>query len=136
MSPRSSDAPGSTDESREKDGIEQAVTHIHQSQTPIIVAGSGVDTDDAVAAVKQLAELLHTPVLTTTSGKGVFADDHPLSMGCISRLGAAQEVLSQSDLLLSIGARFTEFDTGRFSLKMPAQHVQIDDSPAHTGFPL
>ena len=113
----------------------EAITLINQSRTPVIVAGSGVDTDDAVASLKHLAELLNAPVLTTTSGKGVFADDHPLSMGCISRLGAAQEVLAQSDLLISIGARFTEFDTGRFSLKVPAQHVQIGQSLEHAGFP-
>ena len=135
LAPCGTAAPGCADESPKTDEIEQAVTHIHQSRTPAIVAGSSVDTDDAVAALKQLAETLHAPVLTTTSGKGVFADDHPLSMGCISRLGAAQEVLAHSDLLISIGARFTEFDTGRFSLKAPAQQVQIDQSPEHVGFP-
>ena len=126
-------APGSTD--KPSGEIVEAITLISQSRTPVIVAGSGVDTNDSVATLKHLAETLSAPVLTTTSGKGIFADDHPLSMGCISRLGAAQEVLVQSDLLISVGARFTEFDTGRFSLKVPAQHVQIGQGPEHAGFP-
>jgi len=99
------------------------------------VVGSGVDTEEAVSAVRKLAEALQSPVLTTTSGKGAIADDHPLALGCISRLGVVQDVLLESDLLISIGARFTEFDTGRFTLKPPAQHLQIHYDPSHTGLP-
>src|SRR5262249_37322803 len=77
------------------------------------------------------------PVFTTTAGKGMFAADHPLSLGCISRQGTVQQVLSESDLLLSFGARLTEFDTGQFRLKLPAQHLQAveDAASAGTRFP-
>jgi thiamine pyrophosphate-dependent acetolactate synthase large subunit-like protein len=51
----------------------------------------------------------------------------------MSRLGAVQELLEQSDLLISVGARLTEFDTGRFSLKFPPTHIRIVDSPAYPG---
>src|SRR5205823_9505622 len=97
--------------------LANAIAQIEQSRKPVIVVGSGVDTEEAVSAVRKLAEALQSPVLTTTSGKGAIADDHPLALGCISRLGVVQDVLRESDLLISIGARFTEFDTGRFSLK-------------------
>jgi thiamine pyrophosphate-dependent acetolactate synthase large subunit-like protein len=80
-----------------------------------------------------MAERLQAPILSTTSGKGMIADDHPLALGCISRLGAVQEVLEQSDLLVSCGARLTEFDTGRFSLRLPQKHLQIVDDPSYPG---
>jgi 5-guanidino-2-oxopentanoate decarboxylase len=103
--------------------IAQCAQQIAASQKPVLLLGAGARKHRA--SIQQLAEQLQSPVFTTTSGKGMIAADHPLSMGCISRLGAVQDVLLQSDLLISFGARLTEFDTGRFSLKLPAQHVQV-----------
>lgn len=111
----------------------KAIEQIEQSHKPVLVLGSDV-TVEAGAAVQRLAEVLQAPVMTTTSGKGVIADDHPLAMGCISRLGAAQELLLQNDLLVSLGARLTEFDTGRYTLKFPARHVQIEHDLTHAGW--
>jgi thiamine pyrophosphate-dependent acetolactate synthase large subunit-like protein len=122
-----------TNESRSLNEIAKAIRQISQSQKPVLVIGADVITGDAGTSVQKLAEALQAPVLTTTSGKGAIADDHPLSAGCISRLGVAQELLLESDLLISIGARFTEFDTGRFSLKAPAQYIQIEQDLAHVG---
>src|SRR5262249_21732216 len=76
---------------------------------------------------------LQSPILSTTSGKGIIPDDHPLAFGCISRLGAVQDVLNESDLLISFGARLTEFDTGRFGLRLPAQHLQLVEDAAYAG---
>ncbi len=122
-SPRISVASDPRAGQTQKDHLSRALAEIARSHKPVIVAGSGVSSATAVASLRKLAERLQSPVLTTTSGKGVFADDHPLAMGCLSRLGAAQELLLQSDLLISVGARFTEFDTGRYTLKAPPQHL-------------
>jgi acetolactate synthase-1/2/3 large subunit len=111
--------------------IEGARRQIAGSRTPAILVGAGIR--DSAAAVRNFAELLQCPVFTTTSGKGVFAGDHPLSLGCISRLGAVQEVLAQTDLLISFGARLTEFDTGRFGLQLPPQHIQVVEDSSYAG---
>ncbi|MGZ4866305.1 MAG: thiamine pyrophosphate-binding protein [Candidatus Angelobacter sp.] len=111
--------------------IEDARRQIAGSRTPAILLGSGVGRGGA--AVRQFAELLQCPVFTTTSGKGVLAGDHPLSLGCISRLGAVQEVFQDSDLLISFGARLTEFDTGRFGLQLPPQHIQVVEDARYAG---
>ncbi|MBZ5492071.1 MAG: thiamine pyrophosphate-binding protein [Acidobacteriia bacterium] len=111
--------------------IEDARRQIAGSGTPTILIGAGVR--DSAAAVRQFAELLQCPVFTTTSGKGMFPGDHPLSLGCISRLGAVQEVLAQSDLLISFGARLTEFDTGRFGLQLPPKHIQVIEDVHYAG---
>jgi acetolactate synthase I/II/III large subunit len=44
-----------------------------------------------------------------------------------------QDVFDQSDLLLSFGARLTEFDTGRFGLKLPEQHLQVVEDARYAG---
>ena len=113
----------------------KALDQIDQIRKPVMVVGSDV-TAEAAGFVQKLAELLQSPILTTTSGKGVIADDHPLAMGCISRLGLAQELLLESDLLISVGARLTEFDTGRYSLKTPARYLQIEQDLSHAGWQL
>lgn len=111
--------------------IEELARQIAQSRKPTILLGAGVRS--AVAAVRELAERLQCPVFTTTSGKGMFPADHALSLGCISRLGAVQDVFSQSDLLISFGARLTEFDTGRFGLQLPAKHIQVVEDKDYAG---
>ena len=128
-------APGHASPSAEQ--LSQAAAHIEQSRRPVIILGSGVFHGSASQSVQKLAKALHAPVLTTTSGKGAIADDHPLAMGCISRLGVVQQLLLESDLLISLGAKLTEFDTGRFTLKLPERHIQIDQDqhPAGSLFP-
>jgi thiamine pyrophosphate-dependent acetolactate synthase large subunit-like protein len=111
--------------------IDGARRRIAGSRTPTILLGSGIH--DGIVAVRQLAELLQCPVFTTTSGKGIFPCDHPLSLGCISRLGRVQEVFGQSDLLISFGARLTEFDTGRFGMQLPPQHLQVIEDARYAG---
>ncbi len=113
------------------EGLEEARRQIAGSRTPTILVGAGIR--DGGLAVRQFAELLQCPVFTTTSGKGSFAADHPLSLGCISRLGAVQEVFQKSDLLISFGARLTEFDTGRFGLQLPPQHLQVVEDASYAG---
>jgi acetolactate synthase-1/2/3 large subunit len=54
-------------------------------------------------------------------------------VGCISRLGVVQEIVDQSDLLISFGARLTEFDTGRFGLRLPSSHIQIVEDSRYAG---
>lgn len=113
--------------------IATALGQIRQSQRPVLVIGADVVAGNASASAERLAVALQAPVLATTSGKGALPDDHALAAGCISRLGVAQELLLESDLMISVGARFTEFDTGRYTLKVPAQHIQIEQDLSHAG---
>jgi 5-guanidino-2-oxopentanoate decarboxylase len=122
-------APAASDSSPHE--IAEAARQIAASRKPVLLLGAGVR--HGRAKIQQLAERLQAPVVTTTSGKGMIAADHPLSLGCISRLGAVQDVLLESDLLISFGARLTEFDTGRFSLKLPPRHIQIVADRSYPG---
>jgi thiamine pyrophosphate-dependent acetolactate synthase large subunit-like protein len=111
--------------------IEDAHRQIAASRTPTVLVGAGIR--DSAAAVRKFAELLQCPVFATTSGKGMFPGDNTLSLGCISRLGAVQDVFQKSDLLISFGARLTEFDTGRFGLQLPPQHIQVIEDARYAG---
>ncbi len=125
------DKPTRTDATFSSDEIARALQLVARSQRPVVLAGAGARSH--APRILQLADSLGSPILTTTSGKGIVPDDHPLSFGCMSRLGAVQDVLGASDLLISFGARLTEFDTGRFGLKLPAQHLQVVEDAAYAG---
>jgi thiamine pyrophosphate-dependent acetolactate synthase large subunit-like protein len=111
--------------------IESVGRLLAQSRRPVLLVGAGARPHRQ--RILALAENLQSPILTTTSGKGIIPDDHLLAFGCISRLGAVQEVLDESDLLISFGARLTEFDTGRFGLRLPAQHLQLIEDAGYAG---
>jgi 5-guanidino-2-oxopentanoate decarboxylase len=113
------------------DDVESAVQQINQAVRPAILIGRGIGY--GAPDILKLAASLQCPVFTTTAGKGMFPADHPLFLGCISRLGAVQDVLSQSDLLISFGARLTEFDTGRFGLQLPQKHIQVVEDKDYAG---
>lgn len=113
------------------EAVNEAIRQVNGSAKPVMLVGSGISCISA--EIDRIAARVQCPVLNTTAGKGMFAADHPLSLGCISRQGAVQDVLSESDLLLSFGARLTEFDTGQFRLKLPAQHIQVVEDAAYAG---
>ena len=107
----------------------QALAALRTARRPVIIVGQGAR--GAAEEVRELAELLHAPVLTTFRAKGLVADNHPLGAGVLGRSGTpvASWLMNESDLLLVIGASFANH-TGIASYK---PIVQIDDTPAAIG---
>ena len=72
----------------------------------IIIAGGGVITSKASAALQTLAEFLQAPVLTTAEGKGSLSDRHPLALGAMRlRQDPIVEYVAQMDVVLAVGTR-------------------------------
>ena len=96
------------------DDLREAAQVIAQSSAPLIFAGGGVARSDAEQALVRLAEATNIPVITSSGGKGVMSDSHPLSYGsCFSPRGERQEmnqlfgVMQSADVVIGIGARFS-----------------------------
>ena len=94
--------------------LREAAQVIAQAYMPLIYAGGGVARSDAEAALVKLAEATNIPVATSSGGKGVIPDSHPLSYGsCFSPRGERQEmnqlydVMQSADVVIGIGARFS-----------------------------
>ncbi len=120
--------------------IENAVDLIVKAERPFIYAGGGVILSDATSELTELAEYLGIPVGTTLSGKGAINETHPLSVGSTGFWGtsSANEVALQSDLILAIGTKFSEFDTGLWNPKRvfpipPSKLIHIDIDPQEIG---
>ena len=94
--------------------LQEAAQVITRSVMPLIYAGGGVARSDAEQALVKLAEATNIPVVTSSGGKGVISDSHPLSYGsCFSPRGERQEmnqlyeVMQSADVVIGIGARFS-----------------------------
>lgn len=92
-----------------------------------ILAGAGVEHAHAAHALRQFAELWRIPVATTLRGKGVFPEDHPLSLGVFGYAGTHHSRIAlmdaSLDLLIILGSGLNERDTMHWALKMKPNAV-------------
>lgn len=117
---------------REED-IDRAVEMISQAKRPFIFVGGGASISDASREVSELAHKIQAPVCDSLMGKGAFPGEDPLYTGMLGMHGtkASNFGVVHCDLLITIGARFSERVTGdasRFAKK--AKILQIDIDPA------
>ena len=101
------------------------------SERPIILAGGGVKMANAYQELQAFAELLVAPVVTSFMGKGVFPENHPLSLGCMGMHGSERtnKLLPECDVLLVVGSRFSDRTTGKIEKFCPNTkviHIDID----------
>ena len=89
--------------------IEDAAKMLLDASCPMILAGQGVFYAEATDELRQLAELLQAPVMTTFDGKSAFPEDHALALGSGGGTfsGHGRHFLHKSDLVLGVGCSFT-----------------------------
>jgi len=113
--------------------IRAAARLIRQSSRPVLYVGGGIARADASEELRELAELTGIPVVTTLTARGVFPDSHELHVGMPGMHGSVSAVaaLQQSDLLITLGARFDDRVTGLLTSFAPgAQVIHADIDPA------
>jgi acetolactate synthase-1/2/3 large subunit len=111
--------------------IRRAAEKITSARKPIIFAGGGIIHSGAHDELKVFAEKTNIPVTTSLMGLGGFAGDHPLFMGMPGMHGSktANFAIQESDLIISIGARFDDRVTGfvaKFAPNASIIHMDID----------
>jgi acetolactate synthase I/II/III large subunit len=98
--------------------VAAAAKALLEARRPVLHVGHGVLWAEAWDELRELAELVQAPVLTTMAGKSAFPEDHPLSIGAgghtLSKTAA--QFLVQSDLVFGIGCSFAK---GSFSTPIP-----------------
>ena len=116
--------------------IKEAARLILESKQPVLYVGGGVLKARAADALRELAELIDAPVVTTLMARGAFPDDHPLCLGMPGMHGNATAItaMQKSDLLITLGARFDDRITGRVNAFAPdAKIIHVDIDPAEQG---
>lgn len=116
--------------------IKSTVELLENSERPAIVVGGGSLTSGAHKVVVELAEALQIPVVTSWLRKDAFPNRHELFLGALG-YGApevADDLIREADVLLSLGFRFSEFASKRWTLISPqTKIVQVDIDPEEIG---
>ena len=112
--------------------LDRAATLLAKAEKPIILAGGGVIASDACGELLKLAELLMAPVATTLMGKGAIPSGHPLHIGMCGMHGTweANHLVSEADVLLAVGSRFSDRTTGRVEEFTEGRIIHIDIDPS------
>jgi acetolactate synthase-1/2/3 large subunit len=94
--------------------VESAAELLLGAQRPLIYAGQGVHYAQAWPLLREVAEVLEAPVATSLEGKSAFPESHPLSLGTggVTMQRALAEHLRDADVVLGVGASFTETGFG------------------------
>ncbi|MDZ3745538.1 acetolactate synthase large subunit [Pseudoglutamicibacter cumminsii] len=113
--------------------VREAAKYIASSIRPVFYVGGGVIKADAADELRELAELVGAPVVTTLTARGAFPDSHEQHLGMPGMHGsvAAVSSLQQADLLITLGARFDDRVTGVLESFAPdARVIHVDVDPA------
>lgn len=116
--------------------VRQAANYIQAAKRPLIYAGGGIVTSHACAELLELAEKMQIPVVTSLMGKGAMRCSNPLNLGPVGMHGSkfANMAVTECDLLIAVGARFSDRVTGKVSEFAPhAKIIHIDIDPAEIG---
>ncbi|CAB3785599.1 putative 2-ketoarginine decarboxylase AruI [Paraburkholderia caffeinitolerans] len=117
--------------------LDAVAQRLGQSRKPLLWVGGGCVSANAASAVRELAERLGAPVVSSVNGRGVLPAGHPLYVGCQTHLPAFNELLAQADLVLAIGTRFQALASQYWQQPMPKNlaHIDADSSVIGRNYP-
>ncbi|AGB40255.1 acetolactate synthase, large subunit, biosynthetic type [Halobacteroides halobius DSM 5150] len=116
--------------------VEEAAKAINEAKNPVIYAGGGVILSEASDKLRELSKKASIPVTTTLNGLGAVNERDDLSLGMLGMHGTTEANLavSNTDLLITIGARFDDRVTGKLdTFAAEAKIIHIDIDPAEVG---
>jgi acetolactate synthase-1/2/3 large subunit len=114
--------------------ISEAAEAINRSERPVVLAGGGIINANANDEFRAFIGKANLPVTMTLMGLGTFEQSRPESLDMLGMHGAAYAnyAVQESDLLISVGARFDDRVTGKLETFAPgAKVIHIDIDPAN-----
>jgi acetolactate synthase-1/2/3 large subunit len=112
--------------------LQEAMELINHSKKPFIYAGGGVRIAEATQELISFAEKINAPVSTSLMCMSEFPNDHELYTGMIGMHGtkASNIAATKCDLLITLGARFSDRVISNQNHIKNAKILQIDVDPA------
>ena len=104
--------------------VADAVRALLAAESPVLHVGQGVIDAEAWEELRKFAELVNAPVMTLTTGKSAFPEDHPLSIGvgASTATGMVEHFLGKADLVFGVGSTFFR---SLVSVPIPAGKVMV-----------
>ena len=115
-----------------EDVLVEVAKYINESSKPLIYAGGGVINANATEELINFAEKLNAPVATTLMCRGAIPSGHRLNTGMIGMHGsnASNILATRCDLIIALGARFSDRVISDREFINNAKVIQIDVDPA------
>ncbi|GAA3531559.1 thiamine pyrophosphate-binding protein [Amycolatopsis ultiminotia] len=106
--------------------LSEAAKLLSGAKNPVFLAGGGALRSGAHEELRELAEALRAPVVSTFGGKGVFGWDHPLSAQSWMEDWHTTEFLADADVLLVLGSGLGELSSNYREFAPRGRLVQIE----------
>ncbi len=111
--------------------LKKAVQAIKEAKKPLVYVGGGAVLANAGELVREFVEVTQIPAVETLMAKGVLGSKNPLNLGMVGMHGtyAANMAMAETDLIISLGARFDDRVTGKleeFAKNAKIIHIDID----------
>ena len=121
--------------------IKKAVEMIEASEKPFVFVGGGCIASQASAPLKEFVEKIDAPVTDTLMGKGAYDGTNSRYAGMLGMHGtkASNIGVSECDLLIAIGVRFSDRITGNvdtFAKNAKIIHIDVDDAEIDKNVPV
>ncbi len=113
--------------------IDKFISRLNSVTKPVIVAGGGVNQANAEKELRKFADKFSIPVVNTMMGLGSFPQNSDNYFGMVGIFGdnSANEIVKNSDLVISLGARFNDRILCKFKdIDLASKFVQIDINEA------
>ena len=111
--------------------IKKAMEAIANAKRPVFYLGGGIINSNAADEVRELVHTTGIPAVETFMARGTLSHDDKLLIGMLGMHGsyAANMAMSETDLVIALGARFDDRVTGKlseFAKNAAVIHVDID----------
>ncbi|MGI6702327.1 MAG: biosynthetic-type acetolactate synthase large subunit [Christensenellales bacterium] len=121
--------------------ISKALNMLKESKRPFIYAGGGVIISGASEELLRFADRIDAPIGTSLMGLSAIPSDHEKNLGMAGMHGrfAASKALAECDLIIAIGARFSDRATGNkkvFIKNCKVLHIDIDSAEIGKNIPV
>lgn len=122
--------------------IEETISLLKQSSRPVILVGGGVRLSNSVDQLRELLKRTNIPIVYSLMGKDAISDDYTYNLGFIGNFGTryANFTIANSDLLIVLGSRLDNLQTGRkietFAKDAKVIQVEIDKNELGIRMPI
>lgn len=121
--------------------IAKAAKLINESERPVIYAGGGITISGAEKELLEFAKKADIPVTESLMARAAFPSSSELCLGMVGMHGtkASNMAVTESDLVLALGARFSDrviSDASRFAQNSQVFHIDIDPAEINKNIPV
>ena len=115
-----------------EEALQSVAKLINEAENPFIYAGGGVVSSEAYEELMEMVNKINSPIATSLMAMSAFPYNHPLYTGMIGMHGskASNILTSKCDLLITLGARFSDRVISNQNHIRNAKIIHIDVDPA------